>query len=64
MGIEKRKLAAISAAIFTYLKEEEDTIALEKTKSPAQVSFNAWGLFGRQEMMRMRSLLQGRMLRR
>ena len=64
MGIEKRKLAAISAAIFTYLKEEEETIALESTKVPVQVSYNAWGAFGRQEMMRMRSLLQGRMLRR
>jgi hypothetical protein len=64
MGIEKRKLAAISAAVFTYLKEEEDAIVLERTKAPVQLSFNAWGLFGRQEMMRMRNLLQGRMLQR
>ncbi|MDY6855017.1 MAG: hypothetical protein SWO11_09995 [Thermodesulfobacteriota bacterium] len=64
MEIEKRKLAAISTAIFTYLNEEGETNELKGTKAPVQISSNAWGLFGRQEMMRMRSLLQGRMLQR
>ncbi len=62
MEIEKRKMAAISAAISAYQKEEEGkkAAATESPTTSFQVLSNVWGLSGRQAIMHMRNLLQCR----
>jgi hypothetical protein len=60
MEIEKRKMAAISAAVSTYRREEEEASAIKSPTTSFQVLSNAWGLSGRQAIMQMRNLLQCR----
>ncbi|MEW6614993.1 MAG: hypothetical protein AB1401_05955 [Thermodesulfobacteriota bacterium] len=60
MEIERKKMAAISAAVSAYRKEEEETSAIRSTTTSFQASSNVWGLFGRQAIMQMRNLLQCR----
>ncbi|MFH2012702.1 MAG: hypothetical protein ABIJ37_08405 [Pseudomonadota bacterium] len=60
MEIEKIKMAAITAALSAYRKEKEDASAIKSTTTSFQVSPNMWGLSGRQAIMQMRNLLQGR----
>ncbi|MFA4911933.1 MAG: hypothetical protein WC649_12960 [Desulfobacteria bacterium] len=60
MEIEKRKMAAISAAVSAYRKEEKETSAIESPTTSFQVLSNVWGLSGRQAIMHMRNLLQCR----
>ncbi|KAF0122744.1 MAG: hypothetical protein FD151_621 [bacterium] len=62
MEIEKRKMAAISAAVSAYRKEEKETSAIESPTTSFQVSPNVWGLSGRQAIMHMRNSLQCRIL--
>ena len=63
MSTDKKKTAAISAAISAFTKQEGEY----GTKSPSMsrsAPFSIWGLSGRQDMMRMRNLLQLRALRK
>lgn len=60
MEIEKTKMAAISAAISAYQKEEKKTSSSESPTTSSQVLANIWGLSGRQAIMHMRNLLQCR----
>ena len=64
MEIEKTKMAAISAAISAYQKEEKKTFSSESPTTSFQVLSNVWGLSGRQAIMHMRNLLQCRIFRK
>jgi len=64
MEIEKRKMAAISAAISAYQKEGKEISAIESPTASFQVLSNVWGLSGRQAMMHMRNLLQLRIFQK
>ncbi|MFH1626092.1 MAG: hypothetical protein ABID54_13195 [Pseudomonadota bacterium] len=64
MPTERKKLAAISAAISAYLREEKETPAIKTPTASSPPSFNVWGLSGRDEMMRMRGLLQRRIFQK
>ena len=64
MEIEKRKMAAISAAVSAYRREEEEEVSvIEAPTTSFQVLSDAWGLSGRQAIMQMRNLLQYRIFR-
>ncbi len=69
MEANKKVIAAISAAIFQYVRAEEETFAeipQELQAMPAQpVAIpSVWGLTGRQTMMDMRQLMQFRAIRK
>jgi len=67
----KKKVAAISA-VMHYLRQQEEAFAFQQLNavngvpvSPeANVSFNAWGMSGRQAQMQIRSLMQMKALYR
>ncbi|MGB5987314.1 MAG: hypothetical protein WBG37_18560 [Desulfobacterales bacterium] len=58
-----KKLAAVLAAVSTYIKSEEEA-ALQASPGMAPgmpgtlKGFNPWGMSGRQSMMQMRNLMQ------
>ncbi|MBF0229828.1 MAG: hypothetical protein HQK63_09630 [Desulfamplus sp.] len=65
--MDKRKLAVITAAVFTYIKtQEEAAFAPTSFEQPCVSSFAAtpqnypsvWGLAGRNTQMNMRSMMQ------
>lgn len=71
MLMDKKKLAAITAAVFTYIKTQEDmgvSTGVVSSNTQLQTStFGAnpnypsvWGLAGRNAMMNMRSMMQMR----
>ncbi|SMC78978.1 hypothetical protein SAMN02746065_11065 [Desulfocicer vacuolatum DSM 3385] len=69
--MENKKLAAATAAVFTYIKTQEEAAFYaagpapeeEAVAAPAagpQVQFNAWGAAGRNDQMQGRFLMQAR----
>lgn len=62
--------AAISAAVFNYIRTEEECRIINESGLPAGQSaadkvraslsppFNIWGVSGRQDVMRMRNMMQ------
>ncbi|MBW1813911.1 MAG: hypothetical protein JRJ39_09630 [Deltaproteobacteria bacterium] len=71
MSDSKKKVAAISA-VMHYLRQQEEAFAFQQLNavngvpiSPeAHVSFNAWGMSGRQAQMQIRNLMQMKALYR
>jgi hypothetical protein len=76
MELNSRKLAAITTAVVTYIKTQEEAAAWGAQESPApepmaaQASIpavfpaiNAWGTAGRTDQMQGRSLMQLRVFR-
>ena len=74
--MDKKKLAAATAAVFTYIKTQEEAAFyasggapmeavsdVPQTPSPAPVMFNAWGTAGRSDQMQGRFLMQTRVFR-
>jgi len=72
--MDKKKLAAATAAVFTYIKTQEEAAffasggapaedTAPKAPSPAPVMFNAWGTAGRTDQMQGRFLMQTRVFR-
>ena len=63
---ESQKMAAAVAAVFSYIRAQEDAAVLNLSTSaaqplvaPAQAAAPAlWGISGRQDMMSMRNLMQ------
>jgi hypothetical protein len=55
--MEKKKVAAATGAVMALLRAEEERAAM------GAGMVNVWGLSGRQEIMRMRSMLQMRVFR-
>ena len=59
-----KKTAAAIAAVMSYLKTEEEMIAMQAMSAPAAaqaaapISINMWGMSGRQAMMQMRNMMQ------
>ena len=53
-------MAAVGAAIAAYIEEEARLVAISPRKPPAMA--NLWVRSGREEMMRMRTLLQRRVV--
>lgn len=73
--MENKKLAAATAAVFTYIKTQEEAAFYAATAGPAmeeaeikvapiaQVQFNAWGSAGRNDQMQGRFLMQTRVFK-
>ncbi len=75
--MDKKKLAAISAAVFTYMKSAEEAAAAaafqetEPVEEPVSASVNhpvflpgnIWGISGRQAHMQANSMMQLRMFK-
>ncbi|MFK5952117.1 MAG: hypothetical protein QM498_03600 [Desulfobacterium sp.] len=74
--MENKKLAAATAAVFTYIKTQEEAAFYAATAGPAleevveaapvggpQAPFNAWGAVGRNDQMQGRFLMQTRVFR-
>ncbi|GAB6143392.1 hypothetical protein [Desulfocicer niacini] len=72
--MDKKKLAAATAAVFTYIKTQEEAAffasggapveeTAPKVPAPAPVMFNAWGTAGRTDQMQGRFLMQTRVFR-
>ncbi len=59
-----KKTAAAIAAVMSYLKTEEEMIAMQAMSAPdvaraaAPAFINMWGMSGRQAMMQMRNMMQ------
>jgi len=73
MALEKKKLAAICAAVFTYIKTEEEAylassvnlnqgITAGQTGTTAS-NLNIWGAAGRENQMQLRSMIQMRIFK-
>ncbi len=69
--MENKVKAAISAAVFTYIKTGEEACALEAEQDAQQdvtgvqtpaaaFEFNSWGFAGRQAQMQQRAMMQMR----
>jgi hypothetical protein len=77
MKMDKKKLAAISAAVFTYMKTAEEAAATAVPKGqavvdapvsaslghPVSLPGNIWGISGRQAHMQANSMMQLRMFK-
>ena len=73
MGIDKKKLAAITSAVFTYIKTQEEAQSAQIDKSmelikSSEVGFNypnfsLWSNAGRSAQMQMRSMMQIRVFK-
>ncbi len=73
MAIDNKKLAAISAAVFTYIKTEEEAAYLaalaDRDRKPADsqtdtgLNLNIWGTAGRQHQMQLHSMIQMRVFK-
>jgi hypothetical protein len=72
--MENKKLAAATAAVFTYIKTQEEAafyaagagLAVEEAVAAIpgpQVQFNAWGTAGRSDQMQGRFLMQTRVFK-
>jgi hypothetical protein len=67
-----KKMAAAVAAVFEYIRAEEEVLclqaaqvpAMEALKPPPQTAVNLWGLSGRQELMHMAHLMQMKVFNR
>ena len=62
---ESRKMAAAIAAVFGYIRSQEDAMMMPPLTAPPAVEPPAmaapvkmWGMSGRQEMMSLRNLMQ------
>ena len=73
---EKKKLAAAVAAVFTYIKTQEEAASMAQAQGPGiaepavvapqVIDFpkpNLWGQSGRQNQMQLRSMMQLRMFK-
>ncbi len=69
--MDNRKLAAATAAVFTYIKTQEEAayyaaqadqsqLAVKETAPQAMGFANIWGVTGRTQLMQDRSMLQMR----
>ncbi len=78
MTMNKKKLAAMSAAVFTYIKTEEETAYTAALSNQDQAKqnqgiatgqagtaarLNIWGSAGRQNQMQMHSMIQMRVFK-
>ena len=71
--MDSKKLAAVTAAVFTYIKTGEEAACyaaapLDETPRtapavPAALPFNAWGMAGRSELMQGRFMIQQRVFK-
>ncbi len=70
--MKNKKLAAATAAVFTYIKTQEEAAFYGSGPAPeeaieaaptAQVQFNAWGAAGRNDQMQGRFLMQTRVFK-
>ncbi len=72
--MEDKKLAAATAAVFTYIKTGEEALAMqmhlpqEDLPEPVQPAgpmspLNLWGISGRQNMMQANTMMQLRMFK-
>lgn len=57
---DRKKLSAIIAAVNAYLDEEASAVVTTPQRPMAGI--NVWQLYGRQEIMQMRSLWQRRII--
>lgn len=68
MSVDKKKLAAVTAAVFTYIKTQEEVQSTQMDR-PADLinssgvasdysNFSLWGYAGRSAQMQMRSMMQ------
>lgn len=63
---QRQKMAAAISAVFSFIRSEEDALALSITEPPAPetvaaslpVQVKLWGVSGRQDIMSMRTLMQ------
>ncbi|MEA1969873.1 MAG: hypothetical protein U9N77_16860 [Thermodesulfobacteriota bacterium] len=67
MTMNKKKLAAATAAVFTYIKTEEETASLAVPDrvqvSGMEVKPNVWGSCGRSDLMQIRNMMQMRVFK-
>ena len=72
MALEKKKLAAISAAVFTYIKTEEEAYSASSANQNQGITagqtgtasnLNIWGAAGRENQMQLRSMIQMRIFK-
>ncbi|RLC24283.1 MAG: hypothetical protein DRH93_04995 [Deltaproteobacteria bacterium] len=69
--MDKKKLSAAMAAVFTYIKTSEEAAVIpgvaevveELAVQPVQVQSNIWGISGRQTHMQANSMMQLRMFK-
>ena len=67
--MDKKKMAAAMAAVYTYIRTEEEAMAQPPEPLPAPPKpqpiphFNAWGLAGRQAIMNAGNMMQLRMFK-
>lgn len=61
MDANDKRMAAAAAAVIAYIQTEEEALILPPPQRPEPRRFdqgNVWALSGRQDMMRMRNLMQ------
>lgn len=74
MGLSTKKLAAVTSAVVTYIKTQEEAAAqagpapgaaaaVQAASLAAFPAVNAWGMAGRSDQMQGRSLMQFRVFR-
>jgi len=73
MALEKKKIAAISAAVFTYIRTEEEAAysaslagqnqGITAKQTGAASNLNVWGTAGRENQMQLRSMIQMRVFK-
>ncbi len=78
MTMDKKKFAAMSAAVFTYIKTEEEAAYAAALSNQDQVNqnqgiaaeqagtaarFNIWGSAGRENQMQLHSMIQMRVFK-
>jgi len=73
MALEKKKLAAISAAVFTYIRTEEEAAysaslagqnqGITANQTGTASNLNIWGTAGRENQMQLNSMIQMRVFK-
>lgn len=76
MNDQRKKIAAVTAAVFSYIQAEEEAACLAacacgsgvtgvspEQKLPGAVSPNVWGMAGRSDLMQGRTMMQLRVFR-
>ncbi len=63
MHTKSAKIAAAMAAVTQYLEEEQASILAMQEQVSAPEQSQVWSSYGRQEMMRMRSMMTMRLFR-
>ena len=63
MNAKKAKIAAAMAAVTQYLEEEQAALMAIQEQAPELEQSQAWSSYGRQEIMRMRTMMTMRLFR-